>query len=168
MTLKQKANGGALLKPGLAVLGLVIAMMSLGSHEATAVSKSRAPSPILSEIRYSRKGLSHEYSIVRERAVKTKSGLPTKPGYALIFKENGRVPLKKTLKANEAEFYSNAMNRILWANEYGSRKPASTAKCREYVRIQVVGDKTRICQENKKLTGQSYGLLNELRSQFAN
>ena len=125
-------------------------------------------SPVLSEITYERKGLRHDYRIVRERATKTRSGLPSKRGYTLIFKETGRVPQRRSLTATEASFYSNAMNRILWANEYGSRKPSSTAPCRDYVRIKVVGDQTRICQENKKLTGQSYGLLNDLRANFVN
>ncbi len=124
--------------------------------------------PVLSEIMYERKGLRHDYRIVRESVTKTRSGLPTKPGYTLIFKENGRVPQRRSLTSTEASFYSNAMNRIFWANEYASRKPSSAAPCREYVRIKVVGDQTRICQENKKLTGQSYGLLNELRANFLN
>lgn len=147
-------------------LGFAVAL-SLFSQQSAAAKRADS----LSEMKYERQGLKHEYSISKNRfTTKSKSGLPNKPTYTLVFKENKRPARRVQLSRNEAEFYTNSMNRLIWSSEY-LRKPASTvstAACKEYVRIKMQGDQTRICQENKRLTGESYGLLKQLRAKFSN
>lgn len=137
---------------------------------ASSVSLAATNALPLSEMKYERQGpgqnIRHEYSIIKDRIVgKSRSGLPKMPTYTLVFKENQRPAKRLTLTRHEAELYAGSMNRLIWSSEY-LRKPASTSPCREYVRIKMQNDQTKICQENKRLTGESYGLLKQLRAKF--
>lgn len=111
--------------------------------------------PVITELSFKDNSKLHSYTLVKEGR---------KPVFKLIFQENRKKPVVKLISKNQMEFIRNEATRIIWNSKY--RKPANAQGCNVYVNIISGSEKAKVCIENKKATGMTYGLLNSVSRIF--
>jgi hypothetical protein len=108
----------------------------------------------LLEVHFEKQKKEHHYSIKRDQKKKN--------SYIFSFVNEKRKVKNKYLTSKQFEQIKNEANRLLWANQF--RKPASFENCKEYMTLVIENEKTKVCQQNNKLTGKSFGFLNSLNN----
>jgi len=110
----------------------------------------------LLEVNFEKGNKAHRYSVAPDSKKKN--------SYVISFVNEKRKIKNKQISANQFESIKNEATRIIWENQY--RKPASFENCKEYMNLRLNVDKVRICQQNVRMTGKSFGFLNSLHHIF--
>jgi hypothetical protein len=131
----------------------IIALLALSSHDTATAAKS------------AKKSATHVIATISEQKSGDVFALRESGGeFTLVKKQKGRAEAVVKIDAQKARLMQNEMAHVFWETKY--RKPASVQKCTEYGTMESVGEKARVCHEDRKATMSLYSLLVTASRQF--